>query len=77
MGISDHQSFDFLSYTFRARSVRTKWGTFRVGFIPAISDKAKKGIRDEVARVSRTVLRGRGGEIPPRYSTNTIGTSCR
>ena len=44
----DHQSFAFLSYTFRARSVKTKWGTLRVGFIPAISDKAKKGIRDEV-----------------------------
>ena len=23
------------------------------------------------ARVSRTVLRGRGGEIPPRYSTRS------
>ena len=47
-GDHDHQSFDFLSYTFRARSVKTREGTLRVGFVPAISDKAKKGIRDEV-----------------------------
>lgn len=46
----DHEpaAFDFLSYTFRARSVKTKWGNFFVGFNPAISDKAKKGIREEV-----------------------------
>ena len=47
-GGHDHNAFDFLSYTFRARSVKTKGGAFFVGFNPAISDKAKKGIREAV-----------------------------
>ena len=47
-GSHDHQAFDFLSYTFRARSVKTKGGNFFMGFNPAISDKAKKGIREAV-----------------------------
>ena len=47
-GNYEHVSFDFLSYTFRARSVKTKWGNFFVGFNPAISDKAKQTIREKV-----------------------------
>jgi group II intron reverse transcriptase/maturase len=47
-GSHDQQSFDFLSYTFQARSVKTKGESFFVGFNPAISDKAKQGIREEV-----------------------------
>jgi RNA-directed DNA polymerase len=47
-GNYEHESFDFLSYTFQARSVKTKWGNFFVGFNPAISDKAKQAIREEV-----------------------------
>ena len=47
-GSHDHQAFDFLSYTFRARSVKTTGGNFFVGFNPAISDKAKQRIREEV-----------------------------
>ena len=48
VGSHDHEAFDFLSYTFRGRSVKTKWGNFFVGFNPAISDKAKQAIREEV-----------------------------
>jgi len=44
----EHISFDFLSYTFRPRRVRTQKGKVFLGFIPAISGKAKKRIRKVV-----------------------------
>ena len=46
----DHEqcSFDFLGYTFRARSAKARNGNLFVGFLPAISDKAKKRIRETI-----------------------------
>ena len=41
-------SFDFLGYTFRARRARSKHGKYFTGFLPAISDKAKKAIRRRI-----------------------------
>lgn len=41
-------SFDFLGYTFRQRHSKNKYGKFFTNFLPAISDKAKKAIRNEV-----------------------------
>ena len=38
-------SFDFLSYTFRARRSKNKWGKYFINFTPAISNKAAKAIR--------------------------------
>ncbi len=40
-GDSEHTSFDFLGYTFRARIARGRRGFF-VNFLPAMSAKAKK-----------------------------------
>ena len=40
------QNFDFLGYTFRPRLAKERSGKFFVSFIPAISDKAAKSIRD-------------------------------
>lgn len=40
-GTSEHTSFDFLGYTFRARRARGKRGIF-VSFLPAMSAKARK-----------------------------------
>jgi len=40
--------FDFLGYTFRPRVAKNKQGEYFVGFTPAISRKAAKGIRDEM-----------------------------
>jgi RNA-directed DNA polymerase len=56
-GNHEHQSFDFLSYTFRARSVKTRWGNLRVGFNPAASNKAQKAIRDKVRDLRLTQTR--------------------
>jgi group II intron reverse transcriptase/maturase len=43
-----NQSFDFLGYTFRPRLVKWPDGQVRVGFTPAISNKALKAIRQTV-----------------------------
>jgi RNA-directed DNA polymerase len=41
-------SFDFLGYTFRPRKVRSKYGRFFTGFTPAVSNQAKKAMRQEI-----------------------------
>jgi len=40
--------FNFLGYTFRKRTCRTKHGVLFMGFNPAVSDKAKKSIRQTI-----------------------------
>lgn len=42
------ESFDFLGYTFRPRRAKNKYGKFFVSFLPAISNKAKNGIRKDI-----------------------------
>ncbi|WP_264705173.1 group II intron reverse transcriptase/maturase [Wolbachia endosymbiont (group A) of Gymnosoma rotundatum] len=42
------QSFDFLGYTFRPRGAKSKIGEYFVGFLPAISNKAKKKITQTI-----------------------------
>jgi len=41
-------SFDFLGFTFRPRGARSKEGGLFTGFIPAVSNKAAKAIRQEI-----------------------------
>ena len=41
-------SFDFLGYTFRSRKAKSKHGIYFTNFLPAISEKAKNSIRNEV-----------------------------
>ncbi len=40
--------FDFLGFTFQKRQIRTRRGKLFVSFSPAISDKAKKSIRQSI-----------------------------
>jgi len=47
-GSGQNENFDFLGYTFRPRSSRNRSGKLFTNFSPAISDKAKKKIRDEM-----------------------------
>ncbi|WP_084053435.1 group II intron reverse transcriptase/maturase [Holophaga foetida] len=46
----DHEpcSFDFLGYTFRRRSAKGPAGNLFVGFLPAMSEKAKRRIREVI-----------------------------
>jgi RNA-directed DNA polymerase len=67
---SEHTSFDFLGYTFRARLVRGKRGYF-VSFTAAMSAKAKKAVGQKIRawhlnRRSRTDLSGLAEEINPQ-----------
>jgi len=69
-GDSEHTSFDFLGYTFRARRVKGPRGYF-VGFNPAISGKARKAVNKKVRnwhlnRRSRTDLSGLAEDINPK-----------
>jgi RNA-directed DNA polymerase len=44
-GSHEHESFDFLGYTFRPRRARSRSGELFVSFCPAVSDEAAKAIR--------------------------------
>jgi len=41
-------SFDFLGYTFRPRRSKNKYGKYFINFTPAVSNKAKKAMRQAV-----------------------------
>jgi RNA-directed DNA polymerase len=48
-GRHEHERFDFLGFTFRARQAKNqKTATHFVGFLPAVSDGAGKAIRQEI-----------------------------
>ena len=47
-GNHEHESFDFLGYTFRPRCAKNRRGKFFVSFLPAISNKAAKAVRAEM-----------------------------
>ena len=47
-GQHEHIKFDFLGYTFRPRRAKNRRGKFFVSFLPAISDKAAKAIRETI-----------------------------
>lgn len=69
-GSHEHESFDFLGYTFRPRKATTKTGRFFVGFLPAVSDVAAKSKRQEIRRWrlhlwTSTDLRGIAAFINP------------
>ena len=43
-------SFDFLSYTFRPRRSKNRWGKFFVSFLPGVSNKAGKAMRQKARK---------------------------
>ena len=49
-GSYEHVSFDFLGYTFRPRLSRNGAGDVFVGFVPAVSDDARKQLGREIRR---------------------------
>ncbi|HST54275.1 MAG TPA: group II intron reverse transcriptase/maturase [Solirubrobacteraceae bacterium] len=49
-GSHEHERFDFLGYTFRARSALDRSGALFVSFCPAISAEAAKAIRRTIRR---------------------------
>jgi len=55
-GQNDHEKFDFLGYTFRARRSWNRWGKFFVNFSPAVSNDAATKMR-RTMRIWRLHLR--------------------
>jgi RNA-directed DNA polymerase len=49
-GSYEHESFDFLGYTFRPRLSRSKYGNYFVNFLPAVSAGARKQMGREIRR---------------------------
>jgi RNA-directed DNA polymerase len=47
-GAHEHEKFDFLGYRFQARRARNRYGRYFISFLPAISDKAGRAIREEM-----------------------------
>lgn len=47
-GDYEHIKFDFLGYTFQPRRAKNRWGKYFVSFLPAISAKAAKAIRETI-----------------------------
>ena len=43
--------FDFLGYTFRPRRSKNKYGKYFINFTPAVSNKAKKAMQQEIRRL--------------------------
>lgn len=53
----EHTSFNFLGYTFRQRTVKTKKGKYFTGFTPAVSKDAIKSLRAKINKYRKlTVL---------------------
>lgn len=48
LGAYEHESFDFLGYTFRPRKAKNKTGQFFVSFSPAVSNTAARSMRQEI-----------------------------
>lgn len=47
-GYYEHETFDFLGFTFRARRSKNRYGKFFVNFSPAVSNKAAKAMRQKM-----------------------------
>jgi RNA-directed DNA polymerase len=47
-GEYEHNAFDFLGYSFQPRRAKNRWGQFFIGFLPAISAKSAKKIRQAI-----------------------------
>jgi RNA-directed DNA polymerase len=50
-GRHDKESFDFLGYTFQPREAKNSFGQRFIGFLPAVSIKARKSILDKLRKL--------------------------
>lgn len=49
-GEHEHIAFDFLGYTFQPRRAKNRWGKHFVSFLPAMSAKAAKAVRQTIRK---------------------------
>jgi group II intron reverse transcriptase/maturase len=73
-GAYEHESFDFLGYTFRPRLARSKYGSCFVNFLPAVSSDARKRMGREIrAAGACTAGRARPSQTWRDRSTRSCG----
>jgi RNA-directed DNA polymerase len=73
-GDGQNEKFDFLGYTFRPRSSRNRYGKLFTNFSPAISDKAKNKIKDEIKAKLKEVKSNRSlGEVAKIINPAVLG----
>jgi RNA-directed DNA polymerase len=71
-GRHEHESFDFLGYTFRRRLVRSSVGKYFNGFTPAVSKSAAQKFRDRMRE-----LRGKGKMTTPEEMARILNPVIR
>jgi RNA-directed DNA polymerase len=71
-GRHEHESFDFLGYTFRRRWVKNKTGEFFNSFMPAASKSAVQKFRDRIRE-----LREKGILMTPEELANILNPVIR
>ncbi|MEG1254882.1 group II intron maturase-specific domain-containing protein [Clostridium sp.] len=49
----EHESFDFLGYTFRRRYVKSKYGNFFNAFTPSVSKQASQKFREKIRNIKK------------------------
>ncbi len=83
-GSYEHEQFGFLGYTFKARSIKSKYGGAFLAFIPAMSKEAAKRIRQEIQswqirRRSDESLKGLAERVNPKVQgwINYYGRYCK
>jgi RNA-directed DNA polymerase len=64
-GSHEHESFDFLSYTFQPRLMRNRFGVFKPNFLPAVSQGARASINSKLREL----------KIPKRGGSTLTGIS--
>jgi RNA-directed DNA polymerase len=71
VGGKTHREFDFLGFTFRRRGARDKYGVTFTSFLPAISKKSAKSMREKVKevkplQVTDSILKDIAEELNPK-----------
>lgn len=62
-GEYEHITFDFLSYTFRPRLTRDRYGRFFTGFLPAVSNAAMQDFRNKIKSLEIPTKKRGGGDL--------------
>ena len=71
-GEHEHIKFDFLGYTFQPRRAKNRWGRFFISFLPAISSKAAKAIRQTIRNWRMASTRNKQLEDLARFSNPVV-----
>lgn len=72
-GHHEHETFDFLGYTFQCRTVKSKDGKFFKGFTPAVSKAAKLSFLEGMRECRHQVRMGTLNELARKFNEKMRG----